>query len=209
MQSRWRDLRYVLPADGPRSAAGVARKIRQMQSVGIDLPLHTISTPADGETLRVLGSGDVAFQAILERIRGAREVRRDPRVPVARRRRRQHARRGRARGRRSRRQGHHPQGSHRRGLRIHRRQQAELLPQARRHGPRDPGVVPRRRLSRARLVQAAPERARRARSSRTRTSPSSTCASGSITRSSTSSTIATSRSARWASATTIATTGLT
>ncbi|HEY6038694.1 MAG TPA: phosphatidylserine/phosphatidylglycerophosphate/cardiolipin synthase family protein, partial [Kofleriaceae bacterium] len=45
----------------------------QMQPVGIDLPLHTVSTPADGETLRVLGSGDGAFQAILARIREAKK----------------------------------------------------------------------------------------------------------------------------------------
>ncbi|MEO8842452.1 MAG: phosphatidylserine/phosphatidylglycerophosphate/cardiolipin synthase family protein [Kofleriaceae bacterium] len=44
-----------------------------MQSVDIDTPLHTVSTPVDGGTLRVLGSGDVAFQAILGRIRDAKK----------------------------------------------------------------------------------------------------------------------------------------
>jgi cardiolipin synthase A/B len=43
-----------------------------MQSVDIDTPLHTVSTPVEGGTLRVLGSGDVAFQAILGRIREAK-----------------------------------------------------------------------------------------------------------------------------------------
>jgi cardiolipin synthase len=42
-----------------------------MQPVGLPAPLHSVSTPIDGGSLRVLGSGDVAFQAILERIRGA------------------------------------------------------------------------------------------------------------------------------------------
>jgi phosphatidylserine/phosphatidylglycerophosphate/cardiolipin synthase-like enzyme len=44
-----------------------------MQSVDIDTPLHTVSTPVDGGTLRVLGSGDIAFQAILGRIREAKK----------------------------------------------------------------------------------------------------------------------------------------
>src|SRR5436309_2995915 len=48
-----------------------ARRVRQLQPVGISAPLHTVSTPVDGGALRVLGSGDVAFQAILERIRNA------------------------------------------------------------------------------------------------------------------------------------------
>jgi cardiolipin synthase len=47
--------------------------VRQMQSVDIDTPLHTVSTPVDGGTLRVLGSGEVAFQAILGRIREAKK----------------------------------------------------------------------------------------------------------------------------------------
>jgi cardiolipin synthase len=44
-----------------------------MNSAGIDAPLDTVSTPVEGGTLRVLGSGDAAFQAILERIRGAKK----------------------------------------------------------------------------------------------------------------------------------------
>jgi cardiolipin synthase len=42
-----------------------------MEAVGIAAPLHSVSTPVDGDCLRVLGSGDVAFQAILDRIRSA------------------------------------------------------------------------------------------------------------------------------------------
>jgi cardiolipin synthase len=42
-----------------------------MLPVGLPAPLTTVSTPVDGGSLRVLGSGDTAFQAILERIRGA------------------------------------------------------------------------------------------------------------------------------------------
>lgn len=49
-----------------------ARRIRQMAAIGIAAPLHSISTPVDGNALRVLGSGDTAFQAILERIRNAK-----------------------------------------------------------------------------------------------------------------------------------------
>jgi len=48
-----------------------ARRVRQLQPVGLSAPLHTVSTPIGGGALRVLGSGDVAFQAILERIRNA------------------------------------------------------------------------------------------------------------------------------------------
>lgn len=44
-----------------------------MNSAGIDAPLDTVSTPVEGGTLRVLGSGEAAFQAILERIRGAKK----------------------------------------------------------------------------------------------------------------------------------------
>ncbi len=44
-----------------------------MQSVDIDTPLHSISTPVDGGMLRVLGSGDIAFQKILGRIREAKK----------------------------------------------------------------------------------------------------------------------------------------
>lgn len=42
-----------------------------MAAVSIAAPLHSISTPVDGGALRVLGSGDAAFQAILQRIREA------------------------------------------------------------------------------------------------------------------------------------------
>src|SRR5580704_2798146 len=48
-----------------------ARRVRQMQPVGMPAPLHSVSTPIDGGSLRVLGSGDAAFQAILARIRSA------------------------------------------------------------------------------------------------------------------------------------------
>ena len=44
-----------------------------MQPVGLPAPLHTVSTPIDGGALRVLGSGDQAYQQILERIRGAQK----------------------------------------------------------------------------------------------------------------------------------------
>jgi cardiolipin synthase len=43
-----------------------------MQPVGLPAPLHQVSNPVDGGTLRVLGSGETAFQAILERVRGAK-----------------------------------------------------------------------------------------------------------------------------------------
>jgi len=42
-----------------------------MQPLGMPAPLHSVSTPIDGGSLRVLGSGDAAFQAILERVRNA------------------------------------------------------------------------------------------------------------------------------------------
>lgn len=44
-----------------------------MQPFGLEAQLHTVSTPVDGGSLRVLGSGDVAFQAILGRIREAKK----------------------------------------------------------------------------------------------------------------------------------------
>src|SRR4051812_45340784 len=50
-----------------------ARHIRQMQAVGVSTPLHSVSTPIDGGGLRVLGSGDQAYQAILERVRNAKK----------------------------------------------------------------------------------------------------------------------------------------
>ncbi len=42
-----------------------------MLPVGLPAPLDEASSPLDGSALRVLGSGDAAFQAIVERIRGA------------------------------------------------------------------------------------------------------------------------------------------
>ena len=45
-----------------------ARRARQLQPLGLPAPLHTVSTPVDGGALRVLGSGERAFQAILGRM---------------------------------------------------------------------------------------------------------------------------------------------
>ncbi|MBX3158237.1 MAG: phosphatidylserine/phosphatidylglycerophosphate/cardiolipin synthase family protein [Deltaproteobacteria bacterium] len=45
--------------------------MRQMLPVGLPAPLREVSNPVDDETLRVLGSGDVAFQQIVERVRNA------------------------------------------------------------------------------------------------------------------------------------------
>ncbi len=50
-----------------------ARHVHQMKAVGLTAPLHSVSTPVDGGSLRVLGSGEVAFQAILGRIRDAKK----------------------------------------------------------------------------------------------------------------------------------------
>jgi cardiolipin synthase A/B len=50
-----------------------ARHIRQMLPVGLPTPLDEASRHIDGSTLRVLGSGEVAFQAIVERIGGAQK----------------------------------------------------------------------------------------------------------------------------------------
>lgn len=44
-----------------------------MQPVGLPAQLHAISNPVEGGSLRVLGSGETAFQAILERVRGAKK----------------------------------------------------------------------------------------------------------------------------------------
>ncbi len=44
-----------------------------MQPLALAAPLHSVSTPMDGGALRVLGSGEVAFQAILGRIREAKK----------------------------------------------------------------------------------------------------------------------------------------
>ena len=48
-----------------------ARRVRQLQPVGLPAPLHTVSNPAGTGALRVLGSGDQAFMQIVERIRNA------------------------------------------------------------------------------------------------------------------------------------------
>jgi cardiolipin synthase len=48
-----------------------ARRVRQLQPVGLPAPLHAVSTPAGTGSLRVLGSGDQAFMQIVERIRSA------------------------------------------------------------------------------------------------------------------------------------------
>jgi cardiolipin synthase A/B len=51
-----------------------ARRVRQMQPLGLPAAaLHAVSSPIAGGALRVLGSGDTAFQAILERVRGAQK----------------------------------------------------------------------------------------------------------------------------------------
>jgi cardiolipin synthase len=50
-----------------------ARRVRQMQPIAMAAPWHSVSTPIDGGALRVLGSGEVAFQAILGRIREAKK----------------------------------------------------------------------------------------------------------------------------------------
>jgi cardiolipin synthase len=42
-----------------------------MLPVGLPAPLREVSNPVDDEELRVLGSGDVAFQQIVERVRSA------------------------------------------------------------------------------------------------------------------------------------------
>ena len=42
-----------------------------MLPVVLPAPIHSKSVPIDGAKLRVLGSGDVAFQAIVERVRNA------------------------------------------------------------------------------------------------------------------------------------------
>src|SRR5437879_5516133 len=61
--------RRSLPWAGRRRA----RHVRQMQPVGLPEPIVASSMPIVGGSLRVLGSGEVAFQAILERIRGAKK----------------------------------------------------------------------------------------------------------------------------------------
>jgi cardiolipin synthase A/B len=44
-----------------------------MLPVGLPAPIIAASSPVDGEQLRVLGSGDVAFQQIVERVRNAEQ----------------------------------------------------------------------------------------------------------------------------------------
>src|SRR5215510_3635641 len=47
------------------------RLARQMLPIGLPAPLRAVSSPSDNGAVRVLGSGDVAFQQIVERVRGA------------------------------------------------------------------------------------------------------------------------------------------
>src|SRR5918994_387601 len=63
------------PVRRPSFGRRRARRVRQMQGLGLGLPapLHSVSTPVDGGALRVLGSGDRAFQSILGRIREAKK----------------------------------------------------------------------------------------------------------------------------------------
>ena len=42
-----------------------------MLPVGLPAPLRTVSSPIASGAVRVLGSGDVAFQQIVDRVRGA------------------------------------------------------------------------------------------------------------------------------------------
>src|SRR5215468_6263595 len=53
--------------------AGRGRRARQarMLPVGLPAPLRAVSSPIASGAVRVLGSGDVAFQQIVERVRGA------------------------------------------------------------------------------------------------------------------------------------------
>ena len=91
------------PFAGVRLAAGAHAACGRCRPSGCRRRSTRSRTPIDGGALRVLGSGERRVPGD-PRARSQRaEVGRDPRVPVARRRGRQHARRGRARGRRSRR----------------------------------------------------------------------------------------------------------
>jgi cardiolipin synthase len=47
------------------------RLARQMAPPGLSIPLHAVSSPIDDGAVRVLGSGDVAFQAIVDKVRNA------------------------------------------------------------------------------------------------------------------------------------------
>ncbi|MBA3459300.1 MAG: phosphatidylserine/phosphatidylglycerophosphate/cardiolipin synthase family protein [Deltaproteobacteria bacterium] len=61
------------PRRRPLFAGGrrAQRVKHQMLPVGLPAPLGHASNPVDGATLRVLGSGDPAFQRILERVKSA------------------------------------------------------------------------------------------------------------------------------------------
>src|SRR5882724_5759034 len=47
------------------------RHARQMRPIGLPAPLRAVSSPIKSGAVRVLGSGDVAFQHIVERVRNA------------------------------------------------------------------------------------------------------------------------------------------
>src|SRR5262245_10455746 len=47
------------------------RRARQMAPLGLPNPLREVSSPIDESAVRVLGSGDVAFQQIIDRVRSA------------------------------------------------------------------------------------------------------------------------------------------
>src|SRR5678816_979428 len=47
------------------------RRARQMAPLGLPTPLRSVSSPSDNGAVRVLGSGDIAFQHIIERVRSA------------------------------------------------------------------------------------------------------------------------------------------
>src|SRR3954470_5481104 len=53
--------------------AGRGKRARQarMSPIGLPAPLRTVSSPIASGAVRVLGSGDVAFQQIVERVRSA------------------------------------------------------------------------------------------------------------------------------------------
>ncbi|MBA3456253.1 MAG: hypothetical protein H0T42_24345, partial [Deltaproteobacteria bacterium] len=62
-----------LPRRRPLFAGGRrARRVKhQMLPVGLPARLGSAASQVDGSKLRVLGSGDLAFQRILERVRNA------------------------------------------------------------------------------------------------------------------------------------------
>src|SRR5580704_11514281 len=51
-----------------------ARRVRQLAGANSPTQLHAVSSPVAGGSVRVLGSGDAAFQAILERVRAAEKT---------------------------------------------------------------------------------------------------------------------------------------